>query len=92
MGFIYKLASIYDERVYVGKTTRRSPKQTMKELRRNYKLWLYEKWDYSIEFELLVYNDCQMIVLEDNVPNDQLSERERPWVEFLNCVNTSGTK
>ena len=87
MGLIYKLVTSHDRRVYVGKTTRSAAKR-MQSHRTNYKRWLDGKYKhYVTSFDLLKYSDCTMEVLEDNVPDEMLAEREGHWYSKFDCIN-----
>ena len=86
MGMIYKLMSVHDPRVYVGQTTK-SPKHRMRGHHCSYKQWLNDNHGYMTSFDLLKYTDCTMEVLEENVPDEMLVEREGYWYSQFDCIN-----
>ena len=86
MGLVYKLVSCHEPKVYVGKTTQ-THNERFRSHKKDYNQWLVDKHHYVTSFELIKYDDCVIIVLEDNIPDDMLPQRERYWYDLLDCVN-----
>lgn len=88
-GFIYRIYSTQGNCCYIGKTTK--PKVSYR-----YNQHLYEfkkKRYYYTSYEVLQHLDHEIEVLEENIPIDELLERERYYMRhFDNIVNLSGTK
>jgi hypothetical protein len=87
-GKIYKLVSNKTENIYIGSTTqplcdRKSRHNT------NYKLHKCGKYGYLTSFELMQYDDVDIVLLENVAceSKDQLHARERHWIESTECVN-----
>ncbi len=85
---IYKLVSGQTEDIYIGATinalrTRKSQHKS------RYKRWINGKGKYITSCEIMKYDDCQIILIEEySCQNrDQLNSRERYWIEKLVCVN-----
>ena len=88
MGFIYKITSSHDKRVYVGKSKTTSDIRFDKH-KKDYKGWCKGKQiNYITSFELMKYDDCIMIVLENDISDDMLSQREGYWYTQFDCVNS----
>ena len=86
MGFIYKITSSHEKRVYVGKSTT-TPTRRFDKHKRDYKAWLNGKQNYITSYELIKHDDCIMTVLEYDIPDDLLTEREGHWHKQFDCVN-----
>ena len=87
MGLVYKLVSSHEAMPYVGKTIQ-TPNDRFSEHKAHYKAWLIGKGHYESSYELAKHDDCIMIVLESNVPDELLSIRENYWWELNSpCIN-----
>ena len=88
-GKIYKIVSDQTEKCYVGSTTKKYLSDRMSNHRNDRKRYQLGKQHYVTSYEILKYDDCKIILLE-NYPcqsKDQLHARERHYIENLNCVN-----
>ena len=85
---IYKLVSNETDDIYVGSTVQSLYKRKHSH-KSSYKRWMGAKPVYMTSYELVKYDDCDIILLEEcNCDNKiQLHARERYWIEKLNCVN-----
>jgi hypothetical protein len=87
-GKIYKLVSAQNENVYIGSTietlTRRYGLHKSK-----YTAYMTGKYHYVSSFELIKYNDCKIILIEEYPCENkvQLLLRERYYQELLPCIN-----
>ena len=87
MGVVYKLVSTHEAMPYVGKTIQ-TPKDRFYSHKSDYKRWIAGTQHYKSSYELMKYDDCIMIVLEIDVPDELLSIRENYWWELNSpCVN-----
>ncbi len=88
-GKIYKLVSFQTDKIYIGSTCEKLTVRKAKH-KANYKLFLNEKQKYITSFEIVKYNDVDIILLEE-FPcenKEQLHKRERYYIESVNnCVN-----
>lgn len=85
---IYKLSSNRTDKIYIGATTNHLYVRKGQH-KRNYKSWKGGKNHYYTSYEIVKYDDCKIILVEE-FPCDsknQLSARERYWIEKLKCVN-----
>ena len=89
-GKIYKIVSAQTDKVYIGSTTKNRLCQRMTEHRAGYKRYLNEKFNYLTSYEIIKYDDAEIILIE-SFPcetKDELHKRERYWIENTNnCVN-----
>ena len=87
-GKIYNLVSFQTDKVYVGSTTQSLSRRKSKH-KMSYNCWLNGNYHYVSSFELIKYNDCDIILLEEYPCENkmELHKREREWIEKLNCVN-----
>ena len=85
---IYKLVSFQTDKVYVGSTTQSLSKRKAKH-KCDYKRWLDGKKHYITSFELIKYDDNDIILLEEYPCENkmELHKREREWIERVECVN-----
>ena len=86
MGLIYKLTSSHNPKVYVSRTIQ-SPNKRFSQHKNTYKRWVNGKHDYISSFELMKHEDCIMTIIETNIPDDILLEREAWWHGQFDCVN-----
>lgn len=87
-GKIYKLVSNETDKIYIGSTCQPLAKRKG-EHKRHYNYYLKEKHHYITSFELIKYDDCDIVLIEE-CPcenKDQLHKRERYFIESLDCVN-----
>ena len=90
-GKIYKIVSSQTSMVYVGSTSLPKLCRRMVQHRIDFKCWKEGKKGYYSSFEILQYDDCCIILIEDYPceNKDQLRAQEQHWInEFGNaCVN-----
>jgi len=87
---IYKIISSKSEKVYIGSTIT-TINSRMSKHKSEYKLWMDNKHHYMSSFEILKYEDSNIVLIE-NFPCHDLNElllREQYWVDNLDCVNQS---
>ncbi len=85
---IYKLVSNHTNEIYIGATVNYL-RVRKSEHKKHYKRWGNGKHGYITSYEIVKYDDCKIILVEE-FPCDskiQLSSRERYWIEKLKCVN-----
>ena len=63
-GKIYKIVSTQLDKVYIGSTSLELKKRLIKH-RNNYKKYIREGCNYASSFEILKYEDAQIILIED---------------------------
>lgn len=88
-GKIYKLVSYQIEKCYVGSTCEQYLCNRLSGHKRAFKKYQNGKCSKVTSFELVSYDDCQIILVE-NYPcmsKQELLSRERYWIETLDCVN-----
>ena len=87
-GKIYKLISTETDNVYVGSTSLNYLCKRLVSHRSDYKRWLAKKRNYVSSYEILKYEDCKIILIEDFPcdSKDQLTSREQYWID--NTANT----
>ena len=85
---IYKLVSFQTDKIYVGSTTQ-SLTTRKSEHKSNYKRWINGSYNYVSSFELIHFDDCDIILLEECPCKNkmELHKREREYIEKLDCVN-----
>ncbi len=85
---IYKIVSHQTDKIYIGSTTSRLSKR-LTEHKSDYKRYLNGKHHYVTSYEVVKYDDCDIILLESVECNskDELRARERYWIECSDCVN-----
>lgn len=82
-GKVYKIVSSQTDKVYIGSTTKEYLSQRMSKHRENYKSWLTGKQHYISSYDIMEYNDADIILLENvNCKSiDELRARERFYIE-----------
>lgn len=86
---IYKIVDNTNGNIYVGSTCEPTLARRLAGHVGNYKQYLKDKYRYMTSYDI-IKNDDYDIVLLDNYPcetKDQLSARERYYIEKLDCVN-----
>lgn len=88
-GKIYKLVTNHVDKVYIGSTCQKWLCCRMAGHRKQYDNWLNGNKDYTTSFELLRYDDCQIVLIENYPCNDkyELEARERYHIENNKCTN-----
>ncbi len=91
---IYKLISSQTQDIYIGSTTQKYLCNRKANHKYHYNKWLEGKHHYISSFELLKYDDCQIVLIEkyNCNTNDELNAREQYWIEKLNCINRHRAK
>lgn len=88
-GKIYRLVCNRTGLQYVGQTTEECLSKRLTKHRADYQRWKSGKRRYVTSFKIVSGGDYS-IVLVENYPcssKDELSARERHWIETLECVN-----
>ena len=87
---IYKIVSSQTDKVYIGSTTKDRLCQRMTGHRASYKSYLNKKYHYVSSFEIVKYDDAEIILIEafPCKNKDELHKRERYWIENTkDCIN-----
>ena len=88
-GKIYKLVSSQTQDVYYGSTIEDKLTNRLAGHRKGYKRWLNHKYNFSTSFEIIKFDDCKIILVE-NFPCNSIYEllaREQYHIENNECVN-----
>ena len=88
-GKIYKLISNQTEDVYYGSTIEDKITNRLSKHRGSYKRWLSKKSKYTTSYEIVKYDDCKIILVE-NYPCDtkyELAAQEQYYIDNFSCVN-----
>jgi len=87
-GKIYKLVSHQTDDIYVGSTCNDLRKR-LSTHKCNYRQWKDGKYPYITSYEILNYDDVDIVLLEtypcEN--KNELHAQERYWIEQTKCVN-----
>jgi|WetSurMetagenome_2_1015567.scaffolds.fasta_scaffold09542_3 hypothetical protein len=89
LGKIYKIVSDQYELPYIGSTCNPYLSVRMANHRSDFKRHLHKSAHYVSSFEILQYGDAKIILIE-NFPcknKDELTQRERYYIENIECVN-----
>ena len=89
LGKIYKLVSNETDKVYIGSTCQRLLSSRFSGHKTNYKSWLDGNFPYVSSFDILAFDDAQIVLVENFPCQDkyELEARERYYIENNNCVN-----
>ena len=89
LGKIYKIVGNQTEDVYIGSTCQKHLSTRLSGHKATYNTWLKGKSNYTTSYELIKYDDVQIILIENCPCNDkyQLEARERHHIENNKCVN-----
>jgi len=89
LGKVYKLVSNQTDQVYYGSTCSPLLSTRLAGHGKHYRLYLKDKYHYMTSFELIKYDDVQIILVEkvDCKSRDELRARERFYIENYDCVN-----
>jgi len=89
-GKIYKLVSYQTDKIYIGSTCKPYLSDRLAGHRNDYKKHQNGKYHYVTSFEIMKYEDVDIILVE-NYPcesKQELHARERHWIENTpNCCN-----
>ena len=87
-GKIYKIISSMTDKIYIGSTCL-SLEQRLAIHKSSYKVFLNGKRRNVSSFEIVKYEDCMILLIEEiqYESNNQLLDRERFYIENNNCVN-----
>lgn len=85
---VYKLVSNQTDKIYVGSTTQPLCERKAGH-KQNYRKYLSGKYHYVTSFEIVKYEDCDIVLLEEiNCENKMhLHAKEREYIEKLECCN-----
>lgn len=89
-GKIYKIVSDQTDKIYIGSTTKQYLSQRLSNHQRTYKCFQNGKYHYVTSFEIVKYDDAQIILIElfPCGTKDELLSRERFHLEQnKNCIN-----
>ena len=89
LGKIYKIIDNTNNNIYVGSTCEPTLASRLARHTFDYKYYKLGKTHYITSFKILENNDYSIILIE-NYPcenKDQLTQRERHFIEMLECVN-----
>lgn len=91
-GKIYKIVSNQTDKVYIGSTTKKYLSQRMDDHRRNFRDWKNKKFPYLTSFDILQFDDANIVLIEgfDCKSKDELRSREQHYIEQFKdvCVNS----
>ena len=88
-GKIYKLISNQTEDVYYGSTIEKTITNRLSRHRMDYKYWLTGKHHYLTSYEIVTYDDCKIILVENFPCNTkyELTAREQYYIDNNKCIN-----
>jgi hypothetical protein len=86
-GKVYKIVS--GELVYIGSTTQPTVAKRLAQHVGDYKCWKAGKRNFTTSFQLIESGDYNISLIESYPCNskDELTARERFWIESMTCVN-----
>lgn len=90
LGKIYKLVSNQTDNVYIGSTCQKLLSMRFGSHKSDYKCWTNGKEHYRTSYEIVKYEDAQIILIENYpcVDKNELEARERYHIQNTkNCVN-----
>ena len=87
-GIIYKIVNNENDKIYIGSTCRYIRKRLW-DHRKKYNQWIKNKSPYITSFEILKYENVDIVLLEKYPCKSKLElhTRERYHIENNNCVN-----
>jgi hypothetical protein len=90
LGKVYKVVDNTNQNIYVGSTCKEYLSQRLAGHVSNYKRYLKVKKGYTTSFDIIKNNDYEIVLLESYPCNskDELTARERFYIDTLDCVNT----
>ena len=83
LGKIYKITSSRTNKVYVGSTTREL-KDRFREHKNDYKRYLNDKFHFISSFEIMIFQDCKIELIENCSTKNELQNREDYWIKKRN--------
>lgn len=88
-GKIYKLISNQTDKVYYGSTIEDKLTKRLGGHRGKYRRWLNGKGEYVSSFEIVKYDDCRIILVENSPCNTkyELTAREQYHIDNNECCN-----
>ncbi len=88
-GKIYKLISNQTDLVYYGSTIEERLTNRLGGHRCSYRNWLNDKKNYMTSFEIIKYDDCKIILVENFPCNTkyELTAREQFYIDNNLCCN-----
>lgn len=86
---IYKIVSSQTDKCYIGSTIKEYLSQRLACHKYDYKKWKESKINYITSYDILQYDDAEIILIENYPCKDinELRARERFWIESTKCVN-----
>lgn len=93
-GKIYKIVSSQTNKCYVGSTAHKLLNSRLSGHKSSYKSYLNNTNHYFTSFEIIKYDDCQIVLIENYPCNteEELQRREGHWIKQLDCVNKFVTR
>ena len=88
-GKIYKLISNETDKIYYGSTIEDVLTNRLSGHRSSYKRWLNGKYDYTSSFEIVKFDDCKIVLVENYPCNTkyELVAREQHHIDNNYCVD-----
>ena len=89
-GKIYKIFSKHTNKCYIGSTTNENLQSRLNEHKNAYNRYKNKKTSYVSSYDILQYNDCEIVLVENYTCNskEELEKREGIWTKTTpNCVN-----
>ena len=88
-GKIYKLISNQTDDVYYGSTIENVITNRLSKHRIDYRRWINNKSHYVTSYEVVKYDDCKIILVENFPCNTkyELTAREQYYIESNKCIN-----
>ena len=93
-GKIYKIISNQTDEVYVGSTCSSTLRTRLVEHQSSYKRYKLKKTSYMTSYELVQYDDCEIVLLETYPCNNnrELLNKEQEWIDKTpNAININNT-
>ena len=86
---IYKIVSSQTDKCYIGSTIKEYLSNRLSAHKYDYKIWKEGKKNHITSFDILQYDDAEIILIENYPCKDinELRARERFWIDSSDCVN-----
>jgi hypothetical protein len=88
IGRVYRISSPDTDQIYVG-STRKELKTRLVKHKSDMKRWQKGQCNYISSFEILNYDNADIDIIEEDefIDKQHMREREKYWIQKLNCVN-----